>query len=214
MGVSSRNSSSRTKEWESVSPTQGNHAKSMGVHIPTLGATPKCGSVCPQLEGLDQIVRVRIANSRGQTDVWESASPSQGAPQKSGSPYPVLKGTTPKAWEFVSSSQGATPKCGSRYPELKRPHESVGVHIPISRGPHQSVGVRIPNSTGHGKGVGVRIPVLTGHTKGGSPYPKLKWRRQQSGNRYPQLKGPHQGVGVGIPHSSGRTKVWESASPT
>ena len=46
----------------------------------------------PQLKGPQQSVGVRIPNSRGHTEVWESVSPTQGATQKRGSPYPQLKG--------------------------------------------------------------------------------------------------------------------------
>ena len=50
--------------------------------------------------------RVRIPNSKGHTEVWESITPTQGAMPKRGSPSPQPKG----------------------------PHRSVGVHHPNSRG--------------------------------------------------------------------------------
>ena len=59
------NSRGHTEVWESVSPTQ--------------GATPKCGSLYPQLKGPHQSVGVCIPNSRGHTKVWESVSPTRGA---------------------------------------------------------------------------------------------------------------------------------------
>ena len=61
-------------------------------HMPTQGATLKRGSPYPLLNGPHRSVGVRIPNSRGHTEAWESVSPTQGAIPKRGSPYPQLKG--------------------------------------------------------------------------------------------------------------------------
>ena len=80
MGVHITNSSGHTEAWESISPTR--------------GATLKCGSPYPQLEGPHRSVGVHIPNSRGHTEVWESISPTRGATQLCGfmNPYSQLKG--------------------------------------------------------------------------------------------------------------------------
>ena len=85
---------------------------------------------------------VRIPNSRGHTKAWESVSPTQGATQKRGSPYPQLKG----------------------------PHQSVGVCIPNSRGHTKawesiSVGVHHPNSRGPQRGGANCEPVILNSTR-------------------------------------------------
>ena len=103
------------------------------VASPTQGATPKRGSLYPQLKGPHRSVGVHIPNSRGHAKAWESVSPTQGATPKRGSPYPQLKGARQsvgacipnsrghakawesvsghtEAWESVSPTQGATPK--------------------------------------------------------------------------------------------------------
>ena len=71
-------------------------ARSSGAPLLLLPHTPRRG--CLQ--------RLRIPNSRGHTEAWESVSPTQ----------------------------GVTPKRGSPYPQLKGPHQSMGVRIPNSRG--------------------------------------------------------------------------------
>ena len=39
-----------------------------------------------------------------------------------------------ESWESVSQTSGAMQKHGSTYPQLKGPHQSLGVHIPNSKG--------------------------------------------------------------------------------
>ena len=52
-----------------------------------------CGKMShPQVRGQHQSVGVRIPNSRGHTEAWESVSPTRGAMPKRGSPYPRLEG--------------------------------------------------------------------------------------------------------------------------
>ena len=157
---------------------------------PTQAITAKCGGPYPQLKGPHRSVWVHIPNLRGHTKMWVSVSPTQRA--------------TPKVWASVSPTQGATPNCKSPYTQPKRPRQSVGFHIPISRGPrqkrgspyaqlkgaHQSVRLRIPSSRGHPKDWESIAPTLRGHAEA-----------QESVSVSP-TRGLHRSVGVHHPNSS------------
>ena len=221
MGVRIHNSRGHTKAWESITPTR--------------GATPKRGSLYPQLKGPHQSVGVHHPHSRGHTEAWESIIPTGGATPKRGNPYPKLKGPHrsavvripnsrghTKSWELVSPTIGATPKqCAD--PQLKGPHGSVGVRIPNPRGHTEKWSVHIPNSRSYTE-ARVSISRTQGPTpKRESPSTPLKaWESlsatqeaiPKGGYPYPQLKGPHRSAVVRIPNSRGHTDSWEFVSPT
>ena len=62
--------------------------------------------------------------------------------------------------ESISPTQGATLKRGSPSPQLKRPHQSVGFHI--------------PNPRGHAEAWESITPTQGATPKHGSPYPQVK----------------------------------------
>ena len=195
------NSRGHTEVCEYVSPSRGATAKRrVGVCVPIAEAMPKRRRPNPQIKG--------PRHTRG-----SPYPPLKGPQEKRGSTYhqlntlyPQLKGPYrsvgvripksrghTKAWRSISPSPRATTKCGRRYPHLE--------------GPQQRVGVCMPNASGQAKSVGVRV-------LGAGATSQVGMSISNSRVRIPNSRGHAKSVGVGIPHSKGHTKMWESDSPT
>ena len=142
-------------------------------------------------------------------------------------------------WGFISPTQRATQKRRRPSPQRKRPHQSVGVHIPNSTGdtevwesitppqratlkraspypqikkPCQSVGVRIPNSKGHAKAWESVSPTQRA-TEAWESINPTEGATPKRGSPSPQLKGPRQSAGVHHPNSMGLQRGGENCEP-